>query len=68
MVKGFLYCRGGIVMLRSVIIITDCEKSVEKAKKEILRTRSKGHGIALDYTRIKDKVRKRELLKLFMTF
>lgn len=53
-------------MLREVIIVTDCEESIQKALKQVEKARLKGRGVALDYTRIKDSKRKREIIMMFM--
>ncbi|WP_157081370.1 hypothetical protein [Neobacillus soli] len=50
-------------MLRNVIVVTDDEESVKNAIREILRSKHKGHEVALDLTRIKDKQRKTEIMK-----
>ncbi|MGG1678089.1 hypothetical protein ACIFOT_20455 [Neobacillus sp. NRS-1170] len=50
-------------MLRNVIVVTDDEDSVKQAIREILRAKHKGHEYALDLTRIKDRDRKREIMK-----
>ncbi|WHY83954.1 hypothetical protein QNH39_14800 [Neobacillus novalis] len=50
-------------MLRNVIVVTDDEESVKNAIREILRSKHKGHEVALDLTRIKDKQRKTEVMK-----
>lgn len=55
-------------MLRNVIIVTDSEEGIQKAKKEVLRARKKRHGVAFDYTRIKDQKRKRELIKMMIWY
>jgi hypothetical protein len=53
-------------MLRNVIVVTDSEEGIENAKREMLRARRKGYEVALDYTNIKDKDRKREIIKMFI--
>ncbi|MFJ5714664.1 hypothetical protein [Neobacillus sp. NPDC093127] len=50
-------------MLRNVIVVTDDEESLKNAIREILRSKHKGHEVALDLTRIKDKQRKTEVMK-----
>ncbi|MEO2078292.1 MAG: hypothetical protein ABGX20_23430 [Bacillus sp. (in: firmicutes)] len=50
-------------MLRNVIMVRDDEESVKQAIREILRSKNKGHEVALDLTRIKDKARKTEIMK-----
>ncbi|MDN3016463.1 hypothetical protein V7161_05670 [Neobacillus drentensis] len=50
-------------MLRNVIVVIDDEDSVKQAIREILRAKHKGHEYALDLTRIKDRDRKREIMK-----
>jgi hypothetical protein len=50
-------------MLRNVIMVRDDEESVKQAIREILRSKNKGHEVALDLTRIKDKTRKTEIMK-----
>ncbi|MFF2445517.1 hypothetical protein ACFVSW_00335 [Neobacillus sp. NPDC058068] len=50
-------------MLRNVIVVTDEEESVKNAIREILRSKHKGHEVALDLTRINDKQRKTEIMK-----
>ncbi len=55
-------------MLRNVIVVTDDEESVKKAIREVLRSKHKGHEVALDLTRIPDKERKREIMKLLTKY
>ncbi|WP_180960477.1 hypothetical protein [Neobacillus cucumis] len=55
-------------MLRNVIVVRDNEESVKNAIREILRSRYKGHEVALDLTRITDKERKREIMKKLTSF
>lgn len=51
-------------MLRNVILVKDDdEESIQKAIREILRTKRKGHEIAIDVSRIKDRKRKVEIIK-----
>ncbi|MEH7098016.1 hypothetical protein [Neobacillus vireti] len=50
-------------MLRNVVVVRDNEESIKNAIKEILRSKHKGHEVALDLTRISDKERKREIMK-----
>lgn len=55
-------------MLRIVIMVTDNEESVKNAIREILKSKNKGHEYALDLTRIKDKERKKEIMKRLTRF
>ncbi|WP_190284650.1 hypothetical protein [Bacillus sp. S3] len=55
-------------MLRRVIAVTDDEASIKKAIKEVLRSKHKGFEFALDLTRIKDKDRKKEIMKLLTKY
>jgi hypothetical protein len=55
-------------LLRIVIMVTDNEESVKNAIKEILKSKNKGHEYALDLTRIKDKERKKEIMKRLTRF
>jgi hypothetical protein len=55
-------------MLRNVIVVRDNEESVKNAIREILKSRNKGHEVALDLTRIKDKERKTEIMKRLTKF
>jgi hypothetical protein len=51
-------------MLRNVISIKeDSEESIQKAIREILRTRRKGHEVSIDVSRIKDRKRKAEIIR-----
>lgn len=59
---------GGITMLRNVIVVRDDEESVKNAIREILKSNNKGHEVALDLTRIKDKERKKEIMKRLTRF
>jgi hypothetical protein len=53
-----------LTMLRNVILVKDDdEESIQKAIREILRTKRKGHEIAIDVSRIKDRKRKVEIIK-----
>ncbi|MFJ7726954.1 hypothetical protein ACIQXV_12390 [Neobacillus sp. NPDC097160] len=56
------------MMLRRVIAVTDDENSVKNAIKEVLRSKHKGYEVALDLTRIKDKDRKKEIMKLLTKY
>jgi hypothetical protein len=55
-------------MLRNVIVVTDSEEGIKNAKREFLRAKMKGHHVAFDYTSIKDRTRKREMLKMMMRY
>lgn len=55
-------------MLRNVIVVTDDEASVKKAIREVLRSKHRGHEVALDLTRIINKDRKREIMKLLTKY
>ncbi|MEH7303399.1 hypothetical protein, partial [Neobacillus drentensis] len=55
-------------MLRNVIMVRDDEESVKQAIREILRSKNKGHEVALDLTRIKDKARKTEIMKRLTSY
>jgi hypothetical protein len=55
-------------MLRIVIAVTDHEESIKNAVRDILRAKHKGHEIALDLTRIKDRDRKTEIMKLLTKY
>ncbi|WP_157042270.1 hypothetical protein [Neobacillus jeddahensis] len=55
-------------MLRSVIVVRDDEESVRNAIREVLRAKHKGHEVALDLTRVKDRERKREIMKLLTKY
>lgn len=59
---------GGITMLRNVIVVRDDEESIKNAIREILKSNNKGHEVALDLTRIKDKERKKEIMKRLTRF
>jgi hypothetical protein len=56
------------MMLRKVIVVRDDEDSVKHALREVLRSKHKGHEVALDLTRITDKERKREIMKLLTRY
>lgn len=49
-------------MLRNVIVVRDDEESIKQALREVLRAKHKGHEVALDLTRIKDRDRKKEIM------
>lgn len=55
-------------MLRIVIAVTDDEESIKTAIRDILRAKHKGHEFALDLTRIKDRERKTEIMKLLTKY
>ncbi|MEH7354185.1 hypothetical protein V7150_11505 [Neobacillus drentensis] len=55
-------------MLRNVIVVTDDEASIKNAIREVLRSKHKGFEVALDLTRIKDKHRKKEIMKLLTKY
>lgn len=55
-------------MLRRVIAVTDDEASVKSAIKEVLRSKHKGYEVALDLTRIKNKDRRKEIMKLLTKY
>jgi hypothetical protein len=51
-------------MLRNVISVKhDDEESIQSAIREILRTKRKGHEVAIDVSRIKDRKRKADIIK-----
>jgi hypothetical protein len=51
-------------MLRNVISVKhDDEESIQSAIREILRTKRKGHEVAIDVSQIKDRKRKAEIIK-----
>jgi hypothetical protein len=68
-ISNYIYYREKIkekedAMLRNVISIKDDnEESIQKAIREILRTKRKGHEIAIDVSRIKDRKRKADIIK-----
>ncbi|WML40017.1 hypothetical protein RCG19_23105 [Neobacillus sp. OS1-2] len=55
-------------MLRRVIAVTDDETSIKEAIKEVLRSKHKGYEVALDLTRIKNKDRRKEIMKLLTKY
>lgn len=55
-------------MLRNIIVVRDDEESIKNAIREILRSRHKGHEVALDLTRIQDKERKKEIMKKLTSY
>ena len=59
---------GGKTMLRRVIAVTDDETSVKNAIKEVLRSKHKGYEVALYLKIIKNKDRKKEIMKLLTKY
>lgn len=56
-------------MLRNVIVVKgDDEESIQNAIREILRTKRKGHDIALDLSRITDLKRKAEIVRRLSSY
>ncbi|MCL6573334.1 MAG: hypothetical protein K6T88_16895 [Bacillus sp. (in: Bacteria)] len=50
-------------MLRKVILVKEDEESVKNAIREILKSNSKGHEVAIDLTRITDTKKRAEIMR-----